>query len=72
MTIFNSTVEVVMWVPILALVYILFLQGLLVYVVRLRSRERSQISVKPNTGDTPQDNKDNNKPVEQRTGDKRA
>ena len=72
MTIFNSTVEVARWIPILALVYILFLQGLLIYIVHLRYRERLQMIVEPNTGNTPRDNKDKKKPVEQRTGGKCA
>lgn len=72
MEIFIETVEVAKWIPILALVYILFLQGLLLYIVYLRHREHSQMIVKPDAGDTPQDYKNNNNPIEQRSRGKNA
>jgi hypothetical protein len=51
----TETTEVARWIPIVALVYILFLQGVLLYIVWLRHRERSQTVIKPDTNDTPND-----------------
>lgn len=70
---FNETVEVAKWIPILALVYILFLQGLLLYVVRLCYRERlRQMAIKPNTANAPKNDKHDENVIKCRTRNESA
>ncbi len=71
MTFFSETVEVAKWIPALALLYILFLQAFLLYVVHLRHRERSQVIVKPDTGNTPRDSKYSDDVIQSGAGNER-
>jgi CHASE1-domain containing sensor protein len=47
MNILTETVEVAKWIPMLALGYMLFLKGLLFYIVHLRHNEHSQAKINP-------------------------
>lgn len=57
MGILTETVEVAKWIPILALAYIFFLKGFLIYVVYLRYREHLEMTTKPDTSNPPANDK---------------
>lgn len=72
MDFFFETVEVAMWIYILAFSCILFLLGALLWVVYLLEQERSKVAVKPNASDSPSDDENDNDVIKNGPRDERA